>query len=93
MIAPPTIQCDICKCVKYPTARWLVAVESSTTGAISFFSPSDLMQPLNRDIPNSRLKVVDLCGQECAHTWFSRWLEANPGATVVSTSSPESVTP
>lgn len=80
MIIPERIQCDVCKAVKEESARWIVSIESVVQYSLHItFGPSREMFRDQRtgDLPPDAA-FADLCGQECAHTQFSRWMESHP---------------
>lgn len=65
-----TVACDICGRRKQDTNHWLVAiVRPGYEGLI--FQPAEATES-----PRNPLLVdEDLCGQTCAHTRFSRWMD------------------
>ena len=64
--------CDECGAHKRDTNHWLVAVERPDFEGILFVPAEAAMPPSERD---KEFQYRDICGQGCAHTRLSRWLD------------------
>lgn len=71
MIIPGQIKCDVCGAVKGETNHWLVAVTVSNRAGIMFI-PAECVE----ESRNPLAVYEDICGHDCAHKHFSRWLES-----------------
>jgi len=73
MQIPHTV-CDICGRMKQETNQWLIAVTdpaSKTTGNVGI-----AFGPANAALDERHLFLIeDICGQACAHTRLSRYLD------------------
>lgn len=63
--------CNVCGRMKQETNHWLVAIVRPDFEGILFL-PADAAQ----DPRVEGYEYEDLCGQACAHTRFSQWLDA-----------------
>lgn len=69
------ITCDLCGAEKRETNHWLVAVE--TAPASDYLTPAIGFAPI-AFIPENRddAEIKHICGQACAHTLLSQWLDS-----------------
>jgi endogenous inhibitor of DNA gyrase (YacG/DUF329 family) len=65
--------CDECGAQKREVNHWLVAVERADFEGI-LFVPAEAVVPVTDRA--TEFQYRDICGQGCAHTRLSRWLDS-----------------
>jgi hypothetical protein len=79
MAVSEQISCDVCGAVKGDTNHWLVAItpqpgtEEPEQKGIAFGTLNAL---LSKAADEDDLKIEHLCGEACAHTRLSQFLES-----------------
>ncbi|QNI34509.1 hypothetical protein H7849_11800 [Alloacidobacterium dinghuense] len=65
------VTCDVCGQQKKDGESWLVAVRRIDAPGIGFGAEGAMYEGRSQD-----LAIEHICGQGCAHTRLSRWLDS-----------------
>ena len=74
------ITCDVCGTAKGETNHWLAAVvvppqPDEPNERLIAFAPLDTVKPEDVDAEDRDAAIEHICGQACAHTRLSQWLD------------------